>query len=636
MNLDHNIKIVHKVFAKRMLPDPIITVSEWSDKFRILSTKSSAEPGRWKTSRTPYLKKIMDCMSSNSAYQHIIVQKGAQIGFSEMGNNWLGYIIDQNPGPVMIVQPTLDMAKRFSKQRVDSLIDDCDALSSKIKDRRSKDASNTVFAKEFQGGILLLTGANSAKGLRSMPIRFLFLDEVDAYPGDVDNEGDPINLAIKRTATFSRRKILTGSTPTEENRSNISKLFQITDQNFYHVPCPICKEFQILRWPQIFWENDYLGKPDLKTVGYKCEHCNEIIKEHNKTWMLNEGEWRPTVEENINSKRIGFHLSSLYSPLGWYSWSDAVEDYHEAQNRIEKLKGFVNTVLGEVWTDKGDAPDWKRLYDRRESYQIGKVPKEGLILTCAVDVQKDRLELEIKAWGRDMRSWSVDYRFIAGDTTQEKVWNELSRLLSERFDHESGAQLMISKMAVDSGYNTQAVYNWCRKWPIQRVVALKGADSLRQIVARPRDVDVRYDGKKIRRGAKLFMIGSSMIKSEVFGWLKQDKSYDDVKETYGFPHFPEYDEEYFKMLCSEELRKKKVKGFDRWYWEKIRDRNEALDLFVMNRAAAYLIGIDRYQENDWHKLESELAIAKKGEKIDNVIKPTRKIRIKRKKSNFLG
>ena len=572
----------------------------------------------------------MNCLGPTSSYQHIVFQKGSQIGATTCGLNWTGYVMDRNPGPIMVVQPTLEMAKRYSKQRVDSMIEETPCLRKKIREKRSRDSSNTVFAKEFDGGILLLTGANSAKGLRSAAIRFLHLDECDAYPGDVDNEGDPINLAIKRTATFSRRKIFITSTPTVDSRSNIQRLFQVTDQNYYFVPCPECKEHQVLKWPQIQFEDDELGRPDLKTVRYKCEHCAFLIPEHEKTWMLEKGEWRVTVQDNVNKKRIGFHLSSLYSPLGWYSWADAVEDHWMAQGKVEKLKGFVNTVLGEVWTDRGDAPDWKRLYDRRETYKQGTVPMGASILTCAVDVQKDRLELEFKAFGPDMENWSIDYRFIAGLTTDDFVWDELSKVLSETFEHESGKRLGVTKLVIDSGYNTQAVYNWARRYPIQRVAATKGSDNLQQIVSRPRDVDVRHDGKKIRRGARVFMMGSSMIKSEIYGWLNQDIPGPGKKVPFGFSHFPEYDEEYFKMLTAEELRKKKVKGFDKWYWEKTRDRNEALDLFVMNRAAAYLIGLDRFTEKDWAKIQ----FAKTPKKIDNANNPIGRPRIKRTKSSF--
>src|SRR5437868_1581747 len=188
-------------------PDPLLTISEWADRYRALSPQASAEPGPWRTDRTPYLREIMDCLSPSSPVERVVFMKGSQIGGTECGNNWIGYIIHQAPGPIMAVQPTVEMAKRNSKQRIDPLIESSAVLRKLVSSPRSRDSGNTVLAKEFPGGLLVLTGANSGVGLRSMAARYLFLDEVDAYPGDVDGEGDPVNLAFARTRTFARRKV---------------------------------------------------------------------------------------------------------------------------------------------------------------------------------------------------------------------------------------------------------------------------------------------------------------------------------------------------------------------------------------------------------------------------------------------
>ena len=229
---------IERAWRDGLTPDPLLTVSEWADRYRVLSQRASSEPGRWRTERTPYLKEIMDCLSPSSPFQRVVFMKGAQVGATESGNCWIGYVIHQAPGPMMAVAPTVELAKRNSKQRLDPLIEESEVLRERVKERRSRDSGNTVLSKEFPGGVLILTGANSAVGLRSMPARYLFLDEVDGYPGDVEGEGDPILLAERRSATFQRRKILLVSTPKTKGLSRIEREYGQSDQRRYFVPVP--------------------------------------------------------------------------------------------------------------------------------------------------------------------------------------------------------------------------------------------------------------------------------------------------------------------------------------------------------------------------------------------------------------
>jgi phage terminase large subunit GpA-like protein len=383
--------------AGRPHPDPLLTVSEWADRYRVLSQRASSEPGRWRTARTPYLKEIMDCLSSSSPVQRVVFMKGSQTGGTEAGNNFIGYVIHEAPGPMMAVAPTVELAKRNSKQRLDPLIEESEVLRERVKERRSRDSGNTVLSKEFRGGVLILTGANSAVGLRSMPARYLFLDEVDGYPGDVEGEGDPILLAERRSATFQRRKILLVSTPKTKGLSRIEREYEQSDQRRYFVPCPHCHERQTLELANLCWPE---GRP--REAEYACAHCGGLIGERHKTWMLERGEWRPTAPGD--GRTAGFHLSSLYSPVGWFSWADAAEMYEQAQNTPDLMKGLVNTVLGLPFEEEAEAPDWQRLYERRESYRIGVVPEPGLFLTAGVDVQKDRIEVEVVA-GAKKEQW---------------------------------------------------------------------------------------------------------------------------------------------------------------------------------------------------------------------------------------
>jgi phage terminase large subunit GpA-like protein len=573
-------------------PDSVVSVSEWADANRILSQTASSEPGKFRTSRTPYLKDIMDALSP---YERVVFMKGAQIGGTEAGNNWVGYIIDQAPGPMLVVQPTVEMGKRWSKGRLAPLIQDTVCLRNKVKDPRSRDSGNTVQSKEFQGGQIVITGANSAVGLRSMPVRYLFLDEVDAYPPDADSEGDPLTLAIQRTATFARRKILIVSTPTVKGLSRIEKEFENTDQRYFFVPCPHCGHFQTLKWEGIHYDSN------LTEVTYVCENCKGAIRDHHKTEMLSKGEWRATNKEKISDKVIGFHLSSLYSPVGWLSWEACVQNYEMAKDNEQLLKAWTNTTLGLTWEEKGDSPDWGVLFDRREHYRIGTVPQGAYVLTAGVDVQNDRLEAEIVGWGQNLESWSIDYRIIYGSPANSETWQKLSQLLEENFESEDGVSRRINMLAVDTGFATQEVYNWVRSQSFNNVMAIKGVDNSLVPLNSPTKVDINYKGKKISGGVRLWKLGVSILKGELYGWLKKTKR-EDGSIPHGYCHFPEHATEYFKQLTAEQLVTKIVKGYPKREWQKTRDRNEALDCRVYARAATIALGLDRWGEKKWDKL----------------------------------
>src|SRR6185503_10383204 len=278
---------------------------------RFLSSTASSEPGRWRTSRTPYLREIMDCLSPSHLAKRVVVMAGAQIGKTECGNNWIGNVIHRAPGPMLMVQPTVEVAKRVSKQRLAPMIESTPALRERVAEPRSRDSGNTVQVKEFDGGVLIITGANSSAGLRSMPIRYLFMDEVDEYPGDIDGQGDPVVLAEKRTSTFARRKVLLTSTPTIKGLSRIEREFLDSDQRRYFVPCPHCGHMEQLTWRdpshhRIEWED---GRPE--TAHMVCGACAVRVEERCKPDLLAHGEWRTTAAGD--GRTAGFHLSALYS-----------------------------------------------------------------------------------------------------------------------------------------------------------------------------------------------------------------------------------------------------------------------------------------------------------------------------------
>jgi phage terminase large subunit GpA-like protein len=609
---------IERAWREGLTPDPLFTVSEWSDRHRMLSSKASAEPGRWRTSRTPYLKAIMDCLSPMSAVERIVFMKAAQLGATEMGNNWIGYVIHHAPGPMMAVSPTVEMAKRNSKQRIDPLIEESPVLAELIAPARSRDAGNTILAKEFRGGVLVMTGANSAVGLRSMPVRYLFLDEVDGYPSDVDGEGDAISLAEARTRTFARRKIFIVSTPTIAGASSIEREYEASDQRRYFLPCPHCSHRQWLRFEQLRWEK---GQPE--TAAYVCEACDESIPEQHKTWMLEHGEWRGLVPEN-GAKTAGFHLSSLYSPVGWRSWREIAAAWESAVN---KESGSAAAELGETWVEEGEAPDWQRLIERREEYPIGRIPAGGLLLVGGADVQKDRIEASIWAFGRCKESWLVEHRVLMGDTARDAVWKRLGELIAETWSHESGAQLPLARFALDTGFATQEAYTFVRLVRDPRVMAVKGVPKGAALVGTPTAVDLSQGGKKLRRGIKVFSVAVGIAKLEFYNNLRKaaDVLEDGVTLRYptGFVHLPKVDAEFVQQLCAEQLITRRDRnGFAIREWQKMRERNEALDCYVYARAAASAAGLDRFEERHWRELERQIGLSPPGDPDLQIEQPT--------------
>ena len=602
---------IDRAWREGLTPDPLLSVSEWSDRHRMLSSKASAEPGRWRTSRTPYLKDIMDCLSPTSAVERVVFMKAAQVGATECGSCWIGYVIHHAPGPMMAVWPTVDMAKRNSKQRIDPLIEESEALSALIAPARSRDSGNTILAKEFRGGVLVMTSANSAVGLRSMPVRYLFLDEVDGYPLDVEGEGDAISLAEARTRTFSRRKIFIVSTPTISGVSAIEREYEASNQCRYFVPCPHCAHRQWLRFEQLRWEK---GMP--ATAAYVCESCDKPIAEHHKTGMLEQGEWRPMVPE-AGIKTTGFHLSSLYSPVGWRSWRDIAAAWESAVSKesgsAAAIKTFKNTELGETWVEEGEAPDWQRLLERREDYKIGTVPAGGLLLVGGADVQKDRIEASVWAFGVGKESWLIEHRVLMGDTARDEVWKRLREMLTETWTHESGASLPLVRFALDTGFATQEAYAFVRSVRDPRVMAVKGVARGAALIGTPTAVDVTQGGRKLRRGIKLFSVTVGIAKLEFYNNLRKtaDVLEDGTTVVYpaGYVHLPKIDAEFIQQLCAEQLITRRDRnGFAHREWQKMRERNEALDIYVYCRAAAAAAGLDRFEERHWIELKKQLGI----------------------------
>lgn len=604
--------LLQEIIADAWAPDPIITVSEWADQHRRLSAKASSEHGPWKTSRTPYLRQPMDAFSVTHPAQEIVLVFASQTGKSEACNNCIGYAVDIAPGPILMVQPTDGMAKRYSKMRLAPMVESTPRLAMKVKPSRSRDSGNTLQLKEFTNdAMLVIGGANSASSLASMPIRYTVEDEVDRFPLDVDDEGSPSDLVTARTRTYgNRKKQIKTSTPTLAGVSRIWWEWERSSQNRYHVPCPHCGEHQVLSWDMMRYDpqdpllkHERLSTPPVMI----CQACGTGIEERSKAWWYGEdlGKWIP---ENPGSPVEGYHLPGFYSPLGWLSWTEIVIGYEKAKDDPFKLKAWTNTVLAECWAEAGESPEWELLYRRREEYQRGVVPAGAAVLTLGVDCQRDRLECEVVAWGPNLESWSVDYLVIPGDTgtiqeddSKPCPWRELAAVVNRTYPHVNGHELPFSMVAVDSGDQTQTVYGWVRSQHNPRVVAIKGRGAgMSSAVGVPTKQEVTIRGKRAKSGIKLWPVGVNIIKTELYGWLRQQPPLNDGDLLpKGYCHFPQYDEAYFLGLTAEELQSRTLKGFTIYEWVKVRPRNEQLDCRVYNRAASILLGLDRWPDSEW-------------------------------------
>lgn len=602
-----------EAFAAGARPDPSTSALEWSDRYMVIPPEGAAEPGPYQSARTPYAREILETLSASSPVTEVVLMFAAQLGKNQIALNWLAYIVDTVPGPFFMVLPTLDLAKLYSVQRLGPSVEATPRWRARQITSRTRATANAATLKRFRGGtIVRLGGANSPASLRSMPVRYLHLDEEDAYPPIAGDEGDPVDLTLARTATFGdRRKILHTSTPKIAGLSRIEAAFEASDRRRFFVPCPDCGTYQHLKFANLKFDGENEHAP-----AYACEACGVLIPESAKGEMLERGRWQPTNPEAPSAVR-GYHLSALYSPPGWLSWSEIVRRWRAAQGRPDKLQVFVNTVLAETWAEKGEAPEWERLMSRREDYRSGTVPAGGLILTAGVDVQADRLEFEVRAWGPELESWSVDYQVVDGSPAEASTWDRLHELLSRHYPHEGGITLPIQCAAIDSGYAAAELHKFLRRHPDPRYMAIKGDARVPTILGRALGTDVNRKGKRIRRGLKVFGVGVHHAKVELYGCLSlQPPAELGAPYPPGFLHFPaDYDATHFRQLCSEELKRTRTRqGFVRLEWVKLPNRqnpggrNEVLDCAVYARAAAAREGLDRYTPEHWSAVREALGL----------------------------
>ena len=581
--------------GKLLAPPEKLKVSEWAGKYRILAQESSSEPGKWRNERTPYLREIMDTARDRSV-KEIVIMSSAQVGKSECLLNVIAYHIDIEPCPILLLQPTIQMAEDFSKDRIGPMVRLSPRLSEKIAVSRSREGTNTILHKTFPGGHLVVSGSNSPASLASRPIRLLAIDEVDRM--EATSEGDPVALAEKRTITFHNRLVIKVSTPTIKDISRIERAFNRSDKRYFFVPCPHCGQEQRLEWKNVTWEKDADGKGIPSTACYQCSSCQKKWTEGERLKAIQSGKWHKTSQSEV----AGFHISELYSLFR--KLSDIVKDFLDKKENPETLRVWVNTTLGEPFSVKTITVPWQNILARCEKYPVGTIPKGGVFLTAGADVQEDRIHIEVVAWGRNFETWSIEYIVLFGDTSGKEVWLQLDKIAQKTWKLSDGNNIGLSRLCIDAGFNTVFVHNWVRQYPSNRVFPVIGRDGLKAMLAPPSLLEV-HNGKHRYRGLKSYPVGISIIKQEVYGFLRQNAPVSGSAYPFGYCHFPKYPENFFQELTAEDYVKTSKNGFARYEWRKSRPRNEALDCRVYARAAACMLGIDRFSEEDWLRLEKE-------------------------------
>lgn len=589
---------VINAFAKGLEPPERLTIQEWADNRRRLPSKGSSEPGKWKTSRTPFLAEIMECLDPYHPCQEVIFMKSSQVGGTEILLNWTGWFVDTQRSSMMVVQPTLDMAEKWSKQRFAPMISECPSLQEKIPPARSRDSGNTTLMKEWPGGLIAISGANSSATLAMMPIRILGLDEIDRYPMELDGEGDPIKIAEARTTTYGNRKIFKISSPTIESLSRINKEYKKSDQRKYLVPCPHCGNEHELLWENLHYPE---GEPDQAQMA--CPDCGALFDESEKEAMLANGHWLIT---NPESKIPGFHISGLYAPIGLgKTWAELAEEYEDVKHDSTRLKVFKNTRLGITEKDEAEKLDWEELKDRAEDYPLKVLPAGFYVSTIGVDVQKDRFSVQAIAWGPEGKKAVIDNVELPADPTRKSDWKILDDYIEQGFTRENGESVMALSLAIDSGNWQDEVLGWVerakRKFPKVVIFAIKGSSQkFKPIITKPTKVEYKANGKVMKRGAEQWQVGGDTAKMEMHNQLHSDRTVESHEDQHirFSKHLPE---SYFVQLTAEVYDPNKRRFI------KVIERNEATDTMVYAIAAARhpRIRLHHYTPKKWQSIIEE-------------------------------
>lgn len=598
-------RLVDKLWAQHFAPRVPLDVDEWADTHRILPP-GSANPGRWSTDKTPFAREIYKALSDSDPCEDVVLLCATQLVKTEAGLNWMGTTISETPAPFMIVQATVNTAKRYSRLRVAPMIAHCQVLKSKVARETSRDAANSMSLKEFTGGVLVITGANAAAELASIQAKYIHFDEVDDYPLNVEGQGDPMAIARARQDTFYGRKRLTSSTPKlPKGQSTIENMYLSGTQHQYYLPCPDCGHMQHLVWSHLKYQKDEQGQLINESVAYACESCGVLIAEHHKEKMLAAGQW---VSKYPDKAIKSFHLNSLYSPIGWLSWASLANEWISAQAELalgkdEKLKTFINTRLAETVAEQAEQIESNQLLKQAEDFDPSIVPMGGLIITCFVDVQDDRLECFPWAFGEGDQMFMLKHEVIVGNPGEDDTWRKLDAYLYTRFKHASGQSLGIEAVGIDTGgHYTHQVYNYVRSAnPARKISALKGDNHKPgiPILGKASVVDVNWRGGVVKGGCKLWMVGVNTAKDLFHNRLKR------IGMVHLSKHMPP---EIFDQLTSEKRVAQRTSRGLRFMWVKHHSntRNEALDGAVGAIWCAERLGISKYPQKVWEQIRERV------------------------------
>lgn len=606
-------------------PLPKTSVSNWADNHRMLSSGISAEPGKWKTSRAPYQKDIMNAFTEPGIHR-VVVKSSPQIGKSDMMNNVIGRFAHLDPCAIMMIQPTIDMAQDYSKTRIAPMIRDTKVLNNLFYDVKSRDANNTILSKVFPGGRLIMCGANSPAGLASRPIRILLADEVDRFPDSAGTEGDPVDLAAKRMTTFWNSCMGLFSTPTNEGSSRIDEEYLAGTQEEWQHKCPNCGEYHLLRHIDMTVDYKEIKTPSGKKtvivndVKWRCPHCG---------FSFSEKEMKQTpqkyISRNADALKNGirsFFVNGFTSP--WMTWTRIMREWLEAKGDPEREKVIMNTVFGESYKQKGAFEDEQIFLRRRESYRA-ELPNGVLLLTAAIDTQDNRLEYEVVGWGKEEECWGIRKGIVLGAPNQDRTWKEIDNILDKTYHFADGKGLKVVRTFIDSGgHYTSDVYNYCQKNFHKQRFAIKGRGG-------PGIPLIYKIAKANNAKAPLILLGVDDGKQQIMDRL----SIDSPGPLYF--HFPQdegikelsnrgYDDLYFKGIISEHKKVYKRNGVLREVWETTKNvRNEPLDLRNYNLACMKSL------KPDWGKLEMLVNGMSETEVKRAVAKPQKKKAVYRAK-----
>ncbi len=589
-------------FGNGIEPDPDLWIDEWADANMIIPKKSgSAEPGPYRTDRTPYAREVMRCLSPLHPCRRVVVMGASQLMKTQVGLNWVGASIHQAPANILVLLPTSNVAKRVSS-RISDIIRAVPELRERVAEPRSRDSKNTMDTKEFDGGTLYITTAGSASNLAEIPARYVWGDEVDRWDANVDGEGDPVELAEARASTFEfNAKIYFSSSPTLEGESRIAALFKDGDQRHFHIACPHCAHDHVLEW------EGFRHNGEMTEAWFVCPGCGAEIHEHHKPALLAAGRW--VAHGQGDGRTVSLHFPAQYAPLGWLSWLSMARQYVKAKAALdqgdqEPMQVFYNTRLARCWNPSEESAKADQLKKRAEDYALRTIPPGVLILTAAADIQPNRIEVDIYGWGEGLERWVIDHQVLWGAPSEDAVWRDLDAVLTGVIPHPSGMPLRIAAALIDSGgHNTQDVYNYCRPRRNRKILAIKGASRPgRPVIAnKPAKMDVNFRGRQEKHGVELWFIGTDTAKDWLSSrWL--------LETGPGAIHFSkDLPDEYYSQLTAERRLVRYRKGHKITEWVKNKaDRNEALDLAVYNLAAAYFLGLHRKQPHDWAAMRAKI------------------------------